>query len=283
MTQSNIRPAFHAGFFYPSDHNIIIDMIKKLEAHVKITTVKEKIFGAIIPHAGYIYSGYCALHVYKILQKLKIIKQIILIGPYHQDGSDDIIIPDYDSWETPFGDVSTNNDMLNSIIKQFKEKNLPYRFEKNDGEHSLEVQMPFIKYFLPDVKIIPMMCNNISLSKKISDVIASIIDNRDDTIFLASSDLSHYNPEKIAHDIDTQTIKHILAFQEKEIINDIIEREGMCGYVGILALAHMAKNLNLKADLLNYSNSFNGGKFLGLQKQQVKDSVVGYCSMIFYK
>ncbi len=279
----SVRPSFYSDSFYPEDPNAIVDIIKKLESHIKIPVIKGELFGAIVPHAGYIYSGYCALHVYKILQSIKKIKQIIIIGPYHKDMTGDIVIPDYGSWKTPFGDVLVNEEILKHVIQQFDENDMPCRLEKNDKEHSLEVQMPLIKYFLPDAKIIPMMCNNMGLYKKICDIVDSIISERDDTIFLVSSDLSHYNPEIIAKDIDAETIEHILDFDEKAVVKDVEDKQGMCGYVGILSLCNLAKKLGLDADLLNYSNSTRGIEFLGLKKEVQNDSVVGYSSIIFYK
>ncbi len=281
MKSKDIRQSFHADSFYPKDLQEITNIVKKFEENVQLPEIHGRIHGAIVPHAGYIYSGYCASHVYKILEKSSNIKNIIMIGPYHSDGSDDIVIPDYQEWETPFGNISTNQSMLKFFIQKFEENNIPHRLEKENMEHSLEVQMPLLKYFLPEVQIIPFLCNNISLYKKMSEIILNAIQSYTNTIFIASSDLSHYHEEKIANDIDGKTINHILNCDESKIIDDVVHHQGACGGVGILSLVGIANQLSLQTQLLNYSTSFNGGEILSLKSPPSR--VVGYSSIIFYQ
>ncbi len=282
MLKKSVRPSFHSGSFYPNDNNEIKNMINYLERDIEnnASNNNNRIFGGIVPHAGYVYSGRTAIYLYKSLFAQKNIKNIILFGPYHSDRSDDIVIPDYEKWSSPFGDIEVNKEIMNFFIQQFQKKNIDYRLDNNEKEHSLEVQMPLIKYFLPDVKIVPFISNNIELYEQISQIILENVDIMENAILFASSDLSHYYQESIARKFDNETIHHILNHDNDAILDDFINKNRMCGGLGVAILSYISGRLSLKSSLLNYSTSFDGNKFFNLNASQ--ESVVGYCSIIFY-
>lgn len=258
-----IRPPAVAGQFYPENpnelKNLINDFLKKQSANL---FVPAKIKTFIAPHAGYIYSGPVAASAYQILSlSLWQPKKIILIGPSHHFPIVDFVFSSANQWETPLGKIPLYFPFKNK--DDFIFDDLAFQFE-----HCLEVQLPFLQIILSDFQILPILINNENKSKKLAEIINSILDK--ETLLIISSDLSHYYPLNIAEKIDVQTINIILQLKTDEIKNI-----NACGAPGILTLMYLAKELKWQAKLIDYQTSFNSNGD--------KNSVVGYSSFIFYE
>ena len=106
----------------------------------------------IVPHAGYIYSGYTADVAYRVLQNSEI-KNFVVIGPSHRVAFDGVSLCNFKSYDTPFGEIQC----ANSLYKQLKEKFFFNCLQEAHVEHSTEVQFPFIKYYLADANIVELV------------------------------------------------------------------------------------------------------------------------------
>ena len=187
-----------AGTFYPAEKH-------ELEQIIESFRIKEPKYysrAVIIPHAGYIYSGKLAA---KGIQQLKKdAKNVFIFAPAHYERIFGCTVCDYDAFVTPLGDIEVNKELTKEIAK-FCDCNVGnFVFEK---EHSIEVQLPLIKTFLPDAKIIPVLygCENF---KNLAETIEHFYEN-EDNVFVISSDLSHFYPEKEAYKIDNYTARLI--------------------------------------------------------------------------
>lgn len=251
MNENNLREPFHAGSFYPENKK---DLNKMIEGFLKndFKKIKGNLKALIVPHAGYVYSGIVAASAYSALKESKK-KNIILFGPSHYtylEGAYAFC----GKWKTPLGEVKVNSADLPLI--------------KNDSEHSLEVQVPFLQTVVKESKLIftPIIYGDVSF-EELADIINT--EKKEDSVLIASSDLSHYLSYSEAKKTDSNTINSILAIDLEKF-----SKEGdACGKNGIGALIILAKKNKWKTILLDYKNS-------GDTKGN-KDQVVGYSSIAF--
>jgi len=218
------------GMFYPAQKKELSSMIEEFLKQVKPGEVKKDIVGAIVPHAGYIYSGPVAAYVYKAIQGKKF-DTVILIGPSHHVGFKGCAVDINDYWNTPFGEVALDKDLIKKFINDYW--NTPFgevALDKDlikklvDGkkvffdesphlkEHSLEVQIPFLQGVLKgDFKIVPIIMGQDSdswvyLSEKLKNILEEIKNKK--ILIIASTDLSHYYPYDVAVKKDKRCVSY---------------------------------------------------------------------------
>lgn len=264
---NNSRPSQYAGSFYPERAEDIKTFIGKAfnqVAQKESFQKKPKII--IMPHAGYAYSGNVAAYAYNAVSKFNY-KNIFLLGPSHYVlAYNQILTCTYKQFETLLGSIPT-----------FKPENLPSYFKDDDNahalEHSLEVQLPFLKYLYKNCKIFPQLINEggKQLLTLISDFETRLLNDSTNNLLVISSDLSHYHNYIEAQRIDKITIEAILQLNESEL-----EKGGeACGLTSILIGIKMAKKLKLTPVLLKAANS-------GDATNSFNAPVVGYAAILFY-
>ncbi len=264
------------GMFYNEDKNELLDEINDYFGKIKLNKNEKKCLGVVVPHAGYVYSGNCAAFAYKLLSEQDF-ERAILIGPSHQSVNFDFSIGNYKSYQTPFGEIDVDIESTNKLLLKPHFSFIPQIHER---EHSLEVQLPFLKIIKPKCKIIPILIGRQDKRKSqyLAESIIDIFDgNFDKTIIIASSDLSHYHPNKVSNKMDQQLIASFKNIDSDKFLNDIYSHTTeACGFAGILTLLNIAKKLNISsAELLEY---YNSGDISGDYTQ-----VVGYMSGVIYK
>lgn len=203
-----------AGSFYPADRDALRQNIKQLTAQVPPPAAalpKGKLRALILPHAGFIYSGLTAAHGSLVLHEGQF-RKIILLGPDHRIGFTNGTISDMAGYRTPLGETPIHHAA--SQLRMYPQ--LSRESASSDhSEHSLEVVLPFLQYYLGRFELIPIVLGP-SNSAEISSAIAPHLDT--DTLFVVSSDLSHYLPYENATEKDRETINHILNLEGNELI-----------------------------------------------------------------
>ncbi|MFH1784854.1 MAG: AmmeMemoRadiSam system protein B [Candidatus Micrarchaeota archaeon] len=255
-----IRRTAVAGAFYPDNPDEIKKMIDKFLSDAKETKINGKLTGLVVPHAGYIYSGSVAGYGYKLLSKYKgKIKKVILIGPSHYAGFQGACEAGYEFWQTPLGEIRAITKTKPTIVT-YPEAHQP--------EHCLEVQLPFIQTVLGDVEIWPILCGQVDPTKLAKEIMEEL---DEETIIIASSDLSHYKFYDDAVKTDSTANETVprLDIEKFEAVGDA------CGKIPILVLMHVAKEKKWTGKLLDYRNS---GDTAG-----PKSRVVGYGCYAFYE
>ncbi|MFC1938301.1 AmmeMemoRadiSam system protein B [Chloroflexota bacterium] len=264
-----IRNQAVAGQFYPASPSQLKAMIKELTNE---KAVKEDVIGLLSPHAGYIYSGPVAGAV---ISKLKIKDTMVIIGPNHTGMGKPFSIMTEGTWETPLGQVEVDSELGKQILAI--SSHLVEDYEAHKYEHSIEVQLPFLQYFRPDIKIVPIVLAHSTADtfKKIGKEIAEATNKSNkNTIIMASSDMSHYVPFEEAEKKDNEAIEAILDLNEDELLRRVEELNiSMCGYAPAVSLITAAKELGATdAKLVRYQTS---GDISGDYS-----SVVGYAGII---
>ena len=266
----NIREAAVAGQFYPAEQALlrsqISDYAREAAKSPPVIPENARLKALIMPHAGYIYSGLTAAHAAQTL-KGRTFKKIIIMGPDHRVGFPFAAISNAAAFQTPFGNVTLHPD-AGRLREQY-----PDLFQASPAsdriEHSIEVILPFLQYYLPDFQIIPMVMGPVDVAAS-ADAINSVL--TPDTLIVVSSDLSHYLPYDTAKHTDQETIDWILALNAKEIA---AHSDRACGQKPVGVLIELALRHGWKPVLLNSANS---GDTAG-----PKDRVVGYAAIAFYE
>ncbi|MEN6442534.1 MAG: AmmeMemoRadiSam system protein B [Methanoregula sp.] len=257
-----MRPCAVAGMFYPRDPSHLEQLLATFfsAAHTGGDSL-----GIVSPHAGYIYSGQVAAQAFSAIAP-GFSGTFVIIGPSHKGYISCVsAIP----WETPLGVVETDAEFVHALDMETDELS-------QEGEHSIEVQVPFIKYRFPRARIAPIMMG----SQDISDVgqvagriVGAIKKTGRDVRIVASSDFSHYVPEIKAKTDDLYAIEALNTLNVTEFYRRI-EARGVsaCGYGPIAVMVTVAQELGATAaHLIRYATS---GDATGDHS-----SVVGYAAI----
>jgi hypothetical protein len=273
MEKPKIRKPVVAGQFYPSSPE---DLKRQISSFIdKADTInKAEAIACVLPHAGYIYSGAVAA---KTVAGIKLKDKIILLGPNHTGYGTQFSIMSEGSWHTPLGEVEVDGKLASGLLKQ--SKYLEDDILAHAYEHSLEVELPFLQYFKTDFKIVPIvfLSDEIGALKEIGKEIALCIKEsglQKQTLIIASSDMTHYEPQEQAQRKDKEAIAAISELDEDKLMS-IIKRLNisMCGYAPTIVMLCAAKLLGAKeAKLIKYQTS---GDTTGDY-----DAVVGYAGMV---
>ena len=231
----------------------------------------ERIIGAVVPHAGYMYSGSVASRVYAKLPSADI---FVILGPNHQ-GMGSLVAVSTETWETPLGAVNIDEAFVDALPKRIIDRDEnAHRYE-----HAIEVQLPFLQFFLPEKFTFVPICMSLSdedTAKEVGNDLAEAITKTDKkVVMLASSDFTHYEPDGIARDKDEYVIEAIKELDVSKFYNRVYARNvTACGIGPIAVVMHAAKRLGAKAgELLSYATS---GDITG-----DRSSVVGYAAITF--
>jgi hypothetical protein len=276
----HVRAPAVAGTFYELDSQRLKQQIRSCFTHrlgpggVK----KQAVIAAIVPHAGYTYSGPVAAWVYARLARAN----YVILGPNHQGIGATFAVMKSGLWKTPLGSISIDTEMAELMLA--KSKLLELDILPHQSEHSIEVQLPFLQYrFGSDFRFVPICIRGefadaelLEQCRVAGKELADIIKKRKSSwIILASSDCSHYIPQELATDIDNYVTAAILRLDEADFFARLNEKgASWCGFGPIAVTLVAAKKLGAKkSELLCYKTSGDITGELG--------AVVGYCSAIF--
>lgn len=265
-----IRKPSVAGFFYPGHEQSLRTM---LEDMVNPDADKQEAICVVSPHAGYRYSGRVAAKVYSAV---KLPQRCVLLGPSHRAIQSHFAIMREGSWSTPLGNLPIDTELANLIMSE--SDLISEDIYAHKEEHSLEVQLPFLQYFNPEISIVPISNTYFAsypdleqMGKSLAKAIQAI---KDDVLIVASTDMSHQVSQETAKEKDFQAIDRILQLDAQglhQVVN--AEQISMCGFQATTAALVAACELGAtKAELIEYQTS---GDVTGDYH-----SVVGYAGLL---
>jgi AmmeMemoRadiSam system protein B len=280
---AKIRRPYVAGTFYEGNAESLKAQIESCFLHKfgpqKIPKVAvngpRKVIGLICPHAGYYYSGPVAANAYCELAQDGRPDTVVILGPNHTGYGSAIALMNEGFWRTPLGDVEIDEETANQIVRETRlvdVNDLAHRFE-----HSIEVQLPFLQYlygnefkFVPISFLMQDLQSAVEIGKALVEVLAA-----KNAAVIASSDLTHYEPQATAERKDMAALKAVEAMDENLLFSTIEEQKiSACGYGPITTLITFAKGLGAKeAKLLTHKTS---GEVINDYS-----SVVGYAAVSF--
>ncbi len=197
-------------------------------------------FGAIVPHAGYVYSGPVAGAVYA---RLAVPAAVVILCPNHTGRGAPAALDPSDAWRTPLGDVPVDRrlaDRLRALCPSLEED-----AEAHRGEHSLEVQLPFLQTVRPDVSIVPISLGSPSLAlcREIGDACARLrAEVAEPPLVLASSDMNHYESREEGRRKDDRALARVEALDPEGLFATVVAGNiSMCGFLPATALLYAAR------------------------------------------
>jgi MEMO1 family protein len=245
-----IRKAAYAGTWYPDGRTDI-------EEYIVPGLKQSRALAVFCPHAGWIYSGKVAGEVFSSVSPAGL---YVLIGPNHQGAGSPVGVFPEGSWETPLGPLEVESSVAAALIK--KAGCAHADTVSHSKEHSLEVQLPFIKYFSPGAKIAPISLSDYSLNtlKALGEAVAGAIaesEYKNNALIVASTDMSHYISAEQAKKLDMLAIKKVLELDPEGLMSTVSEHDiSMCGSGPSAAALWAAKALGAKSSrLVRYTNS----------------------------
>lgn len=260
------KPAV-SGQFYPRDKKDLEREINRCFAG--ITSVERDVLGAVVPHAGYMYSGNTAAHVYSALPKAN---TYVLLGPNHTGYGSPVSVSG-ETWSTPLGEVKSDSE----FIRALPGKIIDIDESAHKYEHSIEVQLPFLQHMFREFNIVPV-CMGMQDEETALDVGMELAEAarkvNKKVVIIASSDFTHYKPDKIARENDAYYIRSILDMDIAGFYRRLNERNAsVCGFGAIAAMLAATTALGAnRATLLKYSTSGDTTGDLS--------AVVGYAGII---
>ena len=258
-----------AGLFYSGRAEDLAEEVDSALSSASQETLP--IVGAVVPHAGYMYSGGVAAEVYARLPRRE---TYVLIGPNHSDPRNVLAAASSDSWKTPLGAVDADKELAAALAGSI----IDCDEEAHRGEHSLEVQLPFLQRRFSGFKILPISMGgqDYETALEVGEAVAgAIIDLGRDCTILASSDFSHDLLYDDARRLDIKLVEAILKMDIADIYSlaefhsqNYGYKATPCGLGPIAATIAISKKLGAKmAKLLRYSTSKdvdpNGSRVVG--------------------
>ena len=276
------RPAV-AGAFYAGSKGALRRQIEWCFKHElgprKVPEPSEKpletLLALVCPHAGYMYSGPVAAHSYARLAEEGRPDVAIILGPNHTGFGSAVAISVSGAWRTPLGDVEIDTGVAEAIMDRADV--ISVDDEAHLYEHSIEVQLPFLQFLYgSDFKFVPrcMMLQGMRTSSEVGSAIARAIKELGlNAIIIASTDLTHYEPQPVAEKKDRAVIEAVERLDVTGLYRAIEELPvSMCGYGPTAAAIVAARELGAsRGELLRYATS---GDITG-----DRSSVVGYASI----
>lgn len=273
-----IRKAQFFGKFYPSVsteiENLLRKILQKEKNNISYNLANRNIIGGVVPHAGYIYSGYQAIHFFEIVKTAGAqYDTVVIINPNHTGLGPAYSVDNSDVWATPMGETLIDKELLNEL-------NLPISNQAHAYEHSGEVMVPFIQhYFDNSIKILPICIHHQSYENAYLIAQALFVAKRKlnrKILIIASSDFSHQVPPEYGFKMDQLVIDAILEMNSEKVEQNVLKHDiSVCGYAPIMSLIEYCK---LEEGLIRSTVLSRGNSGEVFQSSRVVD----YVSILFH-
>jgi len=241
--------------------------------------------GGLVPHAGWYFSGSIACHVIHALTQGETPDTVVIFGMHMHPESQPCMMPK-GAWETPFGPLPVQEDLAAELEKTFS-----FQIETNTRfrqDNTIELQLPFVKYFFPDVKILALGVPPADISPQIAKKITEIASGLKLGLrVIGSTDLTHYGnnygftpkgsgPDAldwVRRENDRSFIDAVLSMNPSDVIREGLSRHNACCAGAAAAALTAAKEMGaVKAESLAYATSYD---------RHPSDSFVGYAGIVF--
>jgi AmmeMemoRadiSam system protein B len=268
---ARIRPAAVAGSWYPGDPARIAEEVEGYLARVESRPLPGRLVALISPHAGLRYSGPVAAWGYALLRGRSGIT-VVLVGPSHRVAFEGVSVYAMGAWRTPLGTSPVDEGLAAALLEadgSIFDDPRPHR-----DEHSLEMQMPFLQYLVPGLRIVPLLMGSQARAEveRLAAALARVLAGRD-VLVVASSDLSHYHPAPVANRLDALVVSDVERLDAEGLLRRLETSSGhACGGGPMVAVMKAARALGAtEATVLRYADSGDAG-------ERDKSRVVGYLS-----
>jgi hypothetical protein len=275
-----IRRSVIAGSWYPGSPESLARAVDGYLSQVDQPPVSGKLVGLISPHAGYVYSGQTAAYAYGQLEK-RSFATVVLLGPSHRAWVGDWAVSSEDAYETPLGRLALDHPFIGAL-----EERIHLNHIRQDGEHSLEIQLPFLQRQLGEFKLVPILMNADEpvavgvLARALADTIRAQPEGQGQVLLVASSDLHHIENYDEVVRRDRRVVEAIAAYDLEQLVPLLMAPScSVCGRMPILTVLQAARRLG--ADSVRVLHHTNSGDVTG--QRTTGQYTVGYMAAAVYQ
>jgi AmmeMemoRadiSam system protein B len=280
MRQQSIRPPAVAGSWYPATAGALT---REVDGYLEAagSPPEADVVAIIAPHAGIMYSGPVAAHAYAALRTRRF-EAAVLVGPSHFVGFDGVALPAEGAFDTPLGPASIDAALVRAIAEAWA--GIQPHPSAHGREHSLEMQLPFLRRVAPEARIVPLLMGyqDRPTILALGDALGRALQGRS-TILIASTDLSHYFDEDRARALDGRVLGAIDGFDPEELLAEFERypehergRSVACGGGPAISVMIAARALGARSGrVLRYATSAD--------VSGDRSAVVGYVAGVFTK
>ncbi|MHC5157383.1 MAG: AmmeMemoRadiSam system protein B [Planctomycetota bacterium] len=289
----NVRKPAVAGQFYGgTPAQCLAEIDECLPLRDLKTELPDPIVAAIVPHAGWVFSGELAATAFKAIQQAnQHVDTFVIFGAAHRYFGGGAVVYDSGAWETPLGQIEIDTELASLIV----DKGAIADPNAHRGEHSIEVQVPFIQHLFPNAKIVPIIVPVADFDHKFGTHVGQLIHKHKDkkVVCIASTDLTHYGPRygfcpegtgeaalKWAREVnDMEFIDLALRMEADRLLEVALEKGNACGPAAVATVVATAKAMGrICGILLGHTTSSD----IMLQKfNQSSEESVGYAAIVF--
>jgi MEMO1 family protein len=270
MSSSPARAPAVAGSWYPAEAAALVSEVERHLEKAAPVRLRGRLVALISPHAGLRYSGPVAAWGYQLLREAAP-RTVVMVGPSHRMAFRGVSVWPRGEWETPLGPLAIDEDLAARLLDVpgvVHDDPRPHR-----AEHSLEMQLPFLRHLAPRARIVPLLMG--SQDRDAVDALAEVLSAAlpEDALLVASSDLSHYHPAERAARLDAVVQGHVRRLDPEGLMSALeATHEHACGGGPMVVVMKAALSLGADtASVLRYADS-------GDVEQGDKSRVVGYLS-----
>lgn len=275
-TITDIRPSPIAGQWYPGTKGRLAESVDNYLKAAQLPEIEGEIIAVMAPHAGYVYSGPVAGYAFAPLEGLSPVV-VAVVSPMHHPHSSALLTSAHQAYQTPFGPIPVDHETVEELDEHLGGKlSASLEYIRNDSEHSLEIELPFLqRVFRHEFSLLPVMVRDQTpdIIRALGGALALTLKGRR-AILVASTDLSHFYPQHIANELDSNFLRQVETLEPESVLK--VEEQGKgfaCGRGAVSAVMWAAKALGANhVQILKYATS---GDVTGDHSQ-----VVGYAAAV---
>jgi hypothetical protein len=260
MTENRtVRPSPIVGTWYSANPSQLRNAIAAYIDDAQNPDLPGEVVGLVAPHAGYIYSGAIAGHAFKTVQG-RTFDCVCVLSPMHQYYPQPLLTSAHSAYRTPLGEIPLADAKIDQIQNKLSEKiGIGLTPIAKDGEHSLEIELPFLQIALEGgFTLIPIMLRDQSpqVTQALGEVLAEVLD-ADSCLLVASSDLSHFFTKSQANQLDKKVLDALVEFSPQGLFDLKDRGQGQaCGLAPMAALLWASAQMGATdVTLLKYDTS----------------------------
>ena len=274
-----VRPSLIAGTWYEGRPKKLAAEVDSYIHEASLPDFGGEVVAVIAPHAGYLYSGAVAGHAFATVHGLEF-DLVAVLSPMHASYREPLLTSSHEAYATPLGKISIDCaavDAVNSVLRA--ELGTELKPIANDGEHSLEIELPFLQRALcAEFNLLPIMISEQTnkIAQALGKALAKVLHGRK-ALLVGSTDLSHFYPQDLANKYDQEILQQIESFSPEGLLEAEASGKGFaCGRGAVASVLYAAQNLGAETvKILNYATSANiTGDYA---------SVVGYGAAVILK
>jgi AmmeMemoRadiSam system protein B len=275
-----------AGSWYPSEPSLCEQQIQEFLYDTPVPGgITPPFVGGIVPHAGWFFSGAIACRTIQMLSEGDTPDALLVFGMHLRSGADNHIMTS-GSWQTPFGEIDIAAGLAEAMTEHF-----PFKIETTtefSPDNTIELQLPFIKFFFPGVPIIPIGVPPDTASLEIGERTVSAAEEMGLSIkVLGSTDLTHYGPnygfspqgegeraaQWVREENDRKVIEAIMDMDPDRVLSEAASRLNACCAGAVATTITAARSLGaVRGHQVAYTTSY---------EKSPGDSLVGYVGVVF--